>query len=94
MIISFSEVKCPPMLNSKFKSVRYRSIELLMGENNYGPQLDMWSAGCKILRAFRCRSVVSAVDIRYESMTFKCEETDTLSSKHPFSTKFLPAKVK
>lgn len=33
-------------------NLRYRSPELLFGENSYGPEVDMWSAGCILAEIF------------------------------------------
>ena len=30
----------------KMFQIRYRPPELLLGERNYGPAVDMWGAGC------------------------------------------------
>eukprot|EP00026_Physarum_polycephalum_P004178 Phypoly_transcript_04195.p1 GENE.Phypoly_transcript_04195~~Phypoly_transcript_04195.p1 ORF type:complete len:505 (+),score=51.71 Phypoly_transcript_04195:76-1590(+) len=36
----------PPYLSNNVVSLYYRPPELLMGSHNYGPEIDIWSAGC------------------------------------------------
>lgn len=40
----------------------YRSPELLMGETMYGPEVDMWSAGCIILELFTTKPIFQGND--------------------------------
>lgn len=36
----------PPYLSNNVVSLYYRPPELLLGSHSYGPEIDMWSAGC------------------------------------------------
>jgi len=36
----------PPYLSNNVVSLYYRPPELLMGSHSYGPEIDIWSAGC------------------------------------------------
>jgi len=38
--------KIPKNYTNKVVTLWYRAPELLLGENNYGPAIDMWSVGC------------------------------------------------
>ncbi|EIW71827.1 hypothetical protein TREMEDRAFT_14841, partial [Tremella mesenterica DSM 1558] len=40
----------------------YRSPELLMGETVYGPEVDMWSAGCIMLELFTTKPIFQGND--------------------------------
>lgn len=40
----------------------YRSPELLMGETIYGPEVDMWSAGCIILELYTTKPIFQGSD--------------------------------
>ena len=40
----------------------YRSPELLLGETVYGPEVDMWSAGCIMLELFTSKPVFQGTD--------------------------------
>ncbi|WRT70370.1 uncharacterized protein IL334_007368 [Kwoniella shivajii] len=40
----------------------YRSPELLMGETVYGPEVDMWSAGCIVLEIFVTKPIFQGSD--------------------------------
>ncbi|OCF39610.1 CMGC/CDK/CRK7 protein kinase [Kwoniella heveanensis CBS 569] len=40
----------------------YRSPELLMGETVYGPEVDMWSAGCIMLEIFTTKPIFQGSD--------------------------------
>lgn len=37
-------------------SLPYRAIELLLGDPNYGPALDVWAVGCILVEILMCRS--------------------------------------
>ncbi|KEG12218.1 putative protein kinase [Trypanosoma grayi] len=61
----------------------YRAPELLLGERHYGPEIDMWSAGCvfaELLRGYSGAFFAGDGDIRQLSLIFDILGTPTLTS--------------
>ena len=44
--ISISKNNVPNRYTNRVVTLWYRPPELLLGERNYGPPVDMWGAGC------------------------------------------------
>jgi serine/threonine protein kinase len=68
-------------LTSKVLTIWYRPPELLMGCQDYGPEIDVWSAGC-ILYEMLTRNVL------FQSMSNEAaQEIDTIFTIHGFPTR-------
>lgn len=50
--LSASDLENP----NQIVSLPYRAIELLLGDRNYGPGLDVWSVGCILMEILGCQS--------------------------------------
>lgn len=53
----FGELSAPDLESpNMIVSLPYRAIELLLGESNYGPALDVWAVGCILAEVLLCQA--------------------------------------
>jgi serine/threonine protein kinase len=55
----------PPYLSNNVVSLYYRPPELLMGSHCYGPEIDIWSAGCILVELLTNNYLFAGANERY-----------------------------
>ncbi|KAL4565938.1 hypothetical protein LXL04_030044 [Taraxacum kok-saghyz] len=59
-LANYYNPKRPVALTNRVVTLWYRAPELLLGTTNYGPGIDLWSAGCLLAEMFAGRPIMPA----------------------------------